>query len=360
MVVLCFFYLLPSIAVAKVPEVMTFPAKVYLEVVPNGRALNFEYCFKVEEDCSLFLVTFKYLDDDEEPLRYRRLVIHQLPDLSRFVTVFSSKNQMRTCTNKLSRGDLCAITHPYSEQAWSFAKPAFVECTAYLKAKEDNSIATKTLKVPIEKREGATKISLPFRGTWWHLEGHDTFSHHRRIYYKENTNYFAFDFIKVDDNLAVCTGSGRKNEDYYAFGEAVLAVAPGKVVEVIDGRADNPIGSRAKGFEHANPKYVGGNTVVIEHGPKLFSYYGHFKKNSIRVKKGEPVEAGQLLGDCGNSGNSDAPHIHFHLAESPSLSALGAHAVPAVFAEFQIKAGSKWQTLTNCGLLAGEIVKPHP
>ena len=349
-----------STLLAKAPDGITFPSTVYLEKVPNGTALNFEFCFKVQEDCSLFLVTFKYLDKDGEAIRYRRLVTHHLPDLARFVSVFDAKNQISHCTSTFSKGDFCAITHPYAEQTWPSVKPVFVECTAFIKLKSNNSMQTKSLKVPIKGHEDTPKISLPFKGSWWHLEGHDTFSHHRRIFYKQNTNYFAFDFIKVDEKLSVCKGSGAKNEDYYAFGEPVLAAAEGKIVNVIDGIADNPIGGRAKGFNPTDAKYAGGNTVIIKHGDKLYSYYAHFKKDTICVKKGQLVKTGTKLGICGNSGNSDAPHIHFHLAESPSLSAIGAHGVPPLFTKFQIKAGKVWSTLHKCGLLAGEIVRPTP
>jgi murein DD-endopeptidase MepM/ murein hydrolase activator NlpD len=36
----------------------------------------------------------------------------------------------------------------------------------------------------------------------------------------------------------------------------------------------------------------------------------------VAVKKGEAVKAGDLLGRCGNSGNSSEPHLHYHLQDS--------------------------------------------
>lgn len=41
----------------------------------------------------------------------------------------------------------------------------------------------------------------------------------------------------------------------------------------------------------------------------------HFQKGSLKVKEGDQVKAGDLLGSVGNSGNSSEPHIHFHVAD---------------------------------------------
>jgi murein DD-endopeptidase MepM/ murein hydrolase activator NlpD len=39
----------------------------------------------------------------------------------------------------------------------------------------------------------------------------------------------------------------------------------------------------------------------------------HFRLNSVAVRPGQTVKAGDPLGVCGNSGNSDLPHVHYHL-----------------------------------------------
>ncbi len=46
--------------------------------------------------------------------------------------------------------------------------------------------------------------------------------------------------------------------------------------------------------------------------------------NSVQVKKGQKVKAGEVLGKLGNSGNSNCPHLHFHLMDgSNKLTARG-------------------------------------
>jgi murein DD-endopeptidase MepM/ murein hydrolase activator NlpD len=57
-----------------------------------------------------------------------------------------------------------------------------------------------------------------------------------------------------------------------------------------------------------------GNNVIIQHGDK-YTLYGHM--SSIKVKKGQKVEAGQQVGACGSTGRSTGPHLHFEIQLSP-------------------------------------------
>ncbi|MCE5317538.1 MAG: M23 family metallopeptidase [Parachlamydia sp.] len=51
--------------------------------------------------------------------------------------------------------------------------------------------------------------------------------------------------------------------------------------------------------------------VFIDIGHVRFAFYAHFQPESLKVKMGEKVERGQVIALLGNSGNSDAPHLHF-------------------------------------------------
>src|SRR6185436_7991117 len=98
-------------------------------------------------------------------------------------------------------------------------------------------------------------------------------------------------------------------EDYFCFGREICAPADGVVVEAIDGVRDNTPGSM-------NPYCLVGNCVVIQHRTNEFSVLAHFQRGTVTVKAGEQVKRGQLLGKCGNSGNSSEPHLHYHLQHS--------------------------------------------
>ena len=55
-----------------------------------------------------------------------------------------------------------------------------------------------------------------------------------------------------------------------------------------------------------------GNHVVIQLETGTYLVIAHLKPGSVVVKTGETVEEGQVIGQCGNSGNTSEPHIHIH------------------------------------------------
>ncbi len=155
-----------------------------------------------------------------------------------------------------------------------------------------------------------TVLRLPFDGKWFVFWGGDTreLNQHHGV---PNQRY-AFDFLVKDSKDKTYKDEGKKNEDYLAFGREVLAPADGVVTDVIRGVRDNAPGSM-------NPYSALGNAVIIKHREYEVSVLAHFKQGSIRVEPGDKVRRGQVLGLCGNSGNSSEPHIHYHLQNTPII-----------------------------------------
>lgn len=149
-----------------------------------------------------------------------------------------------------------------------------------------------------------TKMSLPFKGQWTVFWGGDTKELNYHVESKAQKN--AFDIMIMDEKGLTHKGSGQTNEDYYAFGKELFSPCAGEIVLVVDGIKDNVPGT-------LNPIYIPGNTVIIKTLNGEYVFFAHFKQHSIVVKQGQMVKAGDLLGLCGNSGNSSEAHLHFHL-----------------------------------------------
>ncbi len=98
---------------------------------------------------------------------------------------------------------------------------------------------------------------------------------------------------------------------------------------------------------------IGGNYVIIDIGNGYSAFYAHLIPKSIRVKVGDKVTAGQVIGKVGNSGNSDAPHLHFHIADGNSP--IGAEGVPYLIKSFQVQG----RVSSVDKLFSGEIWKPN-
>lgn len=163
--------------------------------------------------------------------------------------------------------------------------------------------------IPVpEKHE--TKLSLPFSGRWYCFWGGDT--KEQNHHHDAPSQRYAFDFVMRDEGGSTHRGEGKRNEDYYCFGRPLPAPADGVVTDVIRGVRDNVPGSM-------NPFSALGNAVFIRHREHEVSVMAHFKLGSIRPKVGEKVKAGQVVGLCGNSGNSSEPHLHYHLQNTPVI-----------------------------------------
>jgi hypothetical protein len=143
---------------------------------------------------------------------------------------------------------------------------------------------------------------------------------------------FAIDWIKVDAKGHAYTGDGKKPEQWLGYGVELVAVAPGTVVEVVRDLPNEPPG---KSPDNLTIPQIAGNRVILDLGYGRYVMYAHLVPNSIPVHVGDYVRQGEKIGLLGNSGNTDAPHLHFQVMDRPS--SLDATSLPFVFDAMQLQ-----------------------
>ena len=186
---------------------------------------------------------------------------------------------------------------------------------------------------------------LPFQGTWYVASEHGYLDAHKRV----ATEMFAYDFLQVGANGKSYQRDGLRNNDYFAYGEKVLASKDGVVASIRNDVAENVPGT-------INIETPGGNVVVIDHGDSQFGYYAHLRPGSIPLKVGAQVKTGEVIGEVGNTGNSREPHLHFHVMSA--VNADDADAVPVAFEQWRGQAHSRTPAAREAGLLPrGEFVE---
>lgn len=119
--------------------------------------------------------------------------------------------------------------------------------------------------------------------------------------------------IRIDPVTLQPTASGHGAMDVAApSGYPIVASQSGVVYKM-----------QANGAENIHWSY--GNCVVIQHGESkdgqyvYYTLYGHMNSysgdNGLNLKVGDHVEAGQVIGYVGTTGNSTGNHLHFELIQ---------------------------------------------
>jgi Peptidase family M23 len=144
---------------------------------------------------------------------------------------------------------------------------------------------------------------------------------------------FAIDWEQIDDKNTLVTGDLKVPANYHIYGKPILAVADGTVVGT-----RNDLKDQVPGALPANLPLdeADGNFVVLDIGSGLFVNYAHMRPGGVRVKLGQKVRRGDVIGEVGNTGNTLAPHMHLHVMDNPNP--LASNSLPYVFDNFTITA----------------------
>ena len=144
---------------------------------------------------------------------------------------------------------------------------------------------------------------------------------------------------------------GRRNsvflrpEAFPSYARPIFAVADGTVARVKDGQRDHKSRLNRAGVLYfaieafvrglGPPSLTLGNHLILRLPDGSHMLYAHLRQSSIRVTPGDRVAMGEVVADCGNSGNSTIPHLHIQRQDIAAV--LGATGLP-----WSIAADGEW------------------
>jgi murein DD-endopeptidase MepM/ murein hydrolase activator NlpD len=240
-----------------------------------------------------------------------------------------------------------------------------IAITARGTAADGKLVQTRT-SLKVKRYQSSNDYHFPLAGTWYVACAPSLQSHHRWSVGQE----FAIDLGSLGANSRAYEGQGAKLSDYDDYGKDVMAAADGLVIEAHEGAPESDSNLQQPG--ESKEAYQGrwqaqqdallakgykeffGNYVVIRHGGGEFSTYAHFRAGSVKVKKGDVVKRGQLIGQLGHSGNSTSPHLHFQVSDGPDPAY--SRSIPVVFGNVYVEILG----YENVPLQSGWIVTAKP
>ena len=201
------------------------------------------------------------------------------------------------------------------------------------------AIMTETVAPVTVQTRKPVQIAPPLRGPkWLDANGCCEMTPHRMALNPIDgalwaAERFAIDYVQLDPGYRLLNGSAGKLTSYAYFGADIHAVADGPVVSVLDGLPEQVPGQSPTGL---TLDQYGGNHVVQDIGGGNYAFYAHLKTGSVKVQPGQQLKTGDVLGNLGNSGNTDAPHLHFHVMDGPDP--LRADGLPFELTSFRLSA----------------------
>jgi len=221
---------------------------------------------------------------------------------------------------------------------------------------------------PVEYRP-KTELSVPLPGRVIVYDGHDFYSHHRRVDtssplvqrmgFSDNPVRYANDFCVVDAENRLHRGDPGKIEEWFSYGAPVVAPADGIVIAATGAIPENRIEAGKLIYPDNMPadfwQRSMGNHVVIDHGTGEFSHLAHLKVGSVTIRPGDKVRRGQPVGEIGFSGDTGF-HVHLHYGLLTGAKYVGARPLPAYFSGFARLLGGKTVKVTRGPVDSGDLI----
>ncbi|WP_455221356.1 M23 family metallopeptidase [Kaarinaea lacus] len=209
-------------------------------------------------------------------------------------------------------------------------------------------------------------VDFPLRGEWIapNTPGFKVPSHGTDML----AQTYAYDFLQIDwrypksyrfftKSIIPALFFGVPLRNCLGWRQPIYAPFDSEVVESVDGvKERDPVhffrdmaialknGIFFKERSNYDLKNMTGNYIILK-GEQCYAFFAHGHTGSIRVRAGDKVTTGQQLAEVGHSGNSTAPHLHFHLMDNPIL--MEANGLPCCFKEYELYEDGEWRKVTN-------------
>ncbi len=354
-ILLLLLILLPAVVLAADVELSAIPDRPIIEVSQAQQILNFDLVLhnntKEELEVSLFELTA--VSANGELIAQKRLDTNGMSIL--------------TLTNRVVKpGEKIVLFNPLHSWDKELALSR-IRVDIGLDSGDVSKKYHAVLDLQPLRYENNSKLILPVTGRAFVHDGHDYYSHHRRldvtggmttaIGVKTNMTRYAYDFVIVDEAGKMYRGDGEKNEDWYGFGSPIVAPADGVVVAMADGQPDNTKSKKnlemsIEGFMK-NHNLPFGNYAIIDHQNGEYSFFAHFKNGSVTVKKGDLVKQGQKIGEMGFSGDAFLVHLHYQLQSNDNWG----EGLPSYFHDYERFVGGKFLPVELGQIDSGDVVK---
>lgn len=194
------------------------------------------------------------------------------------------------------------------------------------------------------QEQDPVSVAVPVRGRWRGLNSPTSKvpSHTHRL-----AQTYALDITHEPEGtspraLDPLWAPTRRPESFPSFGQEVLSPFDGEVIAVHGTSRDHLSRLSLPGIAYlllegfvrslGSPRHLLGNHVMVraagsgeapDDGADVpagtVAVLAHLRRGSPTVRAGERVRAGQVLGQCGNSGNSSDPHVHVQLMDGPDI-----------------------------------------
>lgn len=209
---------------------------------------------------------------------------------------------------------------------------------------------TETIAVTEVAASAPIVIGAPVRGKgWFDANSCCAVTPHRSAINPINGSLyaperFAIDFVQLDDDERIFDGAIDNLTSYAYYGADIVAVGDGPIVSMEWSLPEEPPGANPTGLELDE---YGGNHIVQDLGGGHYAFYAHLQGgNPQRLNIGQQLSKGETIGALGNSGNSDMPHLHFHVMDSPLP--LGSNGLPFLLDSFTLAGTVTVDDLTAC------------